>query len=147
MKMVPNRLSFESGNQGFFEDKYVFYRFCFDFDTQCEDNLPEADQQTIENFQINDTNCISIERAESEILHCLQLLSKLGLGAMFRKCLQKTPDQRTLDEIDLIYMQLMHVKPLSSLSNSIRQELAKVVTFEQHRKAGNIGKFFSKKKK
>ena len=36
-------------------------------------------------------------------------------------------------------MQLMHVKPLSSLSNSIRQELARVVQYELHRKAQSIG--------
>ena len=99
LNCVPNHLAFENGSQvclNFFEDKYVFYRFCFDCDTQCEDNLTN-DQQTIENnnnnFQINETNSISIERAESEILHCLQLLNKLSSAAMFRKVLQKAPDQ------------------------------------------------------
>lgn len=112
LKMVPNRLSHESGNQGFFEDKYVFYRFCFDCDAQCEDN-----QKTVENlnFQINETNSISFEKAESETLHCLGMLlffiiyikildiqlsfssigilSKLSPGAMFRKILQKRPEE------------------------------------------------------
>lgn len=179
LKMVPNRLAYEhmSGNQGFFEDKYVFYRFCFDFDAQCEDGLA-GDQQTVDNFNfaLNETSSISIERAESEILHCLTLLSKLSPGSMFRKILQKRPEESesdssihlffcmknsymnmirpcddppltvlfvsrpgTADEIDLVYMQLMHVKPLSSLSNSIRQELARVVQYELHRKAQSIG--------
>lgn len=97
LKMVPNRLAYEhmSGNQGFFEDKYVFYRFCFDFDAQCEDNNLPGDQQTVDNFNfpMNETNSISIERAESEILHCLTLLSKLSPGSMFRKILQKRPEE------------------------------------------------------
>lgn len=97
LRMVPNRLAYEhmSGTQGFFEDKYVFYRFCFDFDAQCEDNQLQSDQQTMDNFNfpINETSSISIERAESEILHCLTLLSKLSPGAMFRKVLQKRPEE------------------------------------------------------
>jgi hypothetical protein len=86
-------------------------------------------------------------KLENEWMHCLQLLGSLASGAMFRLILKKVPEQRTADEIDLVYTQLMHVKAFSSLSNSIRQELACVMQFEAYRKSGSIGTFQSKSRR
>ncbi|KAH7967052.1 hypothetical protein HPB49_021829 [Dermacentor silvarum] len=48
------------------------------------------------------------------------------------------PMERTLDDLDLIYEELLHIKALSHLSNSVKRELYGVMIFESHPKAGTI---------
>lgn len=46
-----------------------------------------------------------------------------------------------MDDLDLIYEELLHIKALSHLSNSIKRELYGVMIFESHATSGTIRKF------
>lgn len=51
------------------------------------------------------------------------------------------PMDRTLDDLDLIYEELLHIKALSHLSNSVKRELYGVMIFESHAASGTIRKW------
>jgi hypothetical protein len=51
--------------------------------------------------------------------------------------------ERTVDDLEMIYEELLHIKALSHLSNSVKRELAAVIVFEAHPHAGTVCKFFS----
>lgn len=53
-------------------------------------------------------------------------------GVFFR------PQDRTLDDLEIIYEELLHIKALSHLSTSVKRELASVLVFESHAKAGTV---------
>ncbi|XP_016779047.3 rap guanine nucleotide exchange factor 3 isoform X7 [Pan troglodytes] len=48
------------------------------------------------------------------------------------------PGQRTDEELDLIFEELLHIKAVAHLSNSVKRELAAVLLFEPHSKAGTV---------
>uniref|UniRef100_A0A8C2CM64 Rap guanine nucleotide exchange factor (GEF) 4 n=1 Tax=Cyprinus carpio TaxID=7962 RepID=A0A8C2CM64_CYPCA len=48
------------------------------------------------------------------------------------------PGQRTVDELEIIYEELLHIKALSHLSTTVKRELAGVLIFESHAKAGTV---------
>uniref|UniRef100_A0A2I3GA84 Rap guanine nucleotide exchange factor 3 n=1 Tax=Nomascus leucogenys TaxID=61853 RepID=A0A2I3GA84_NOMLE len=48
------------------------------------------------------------------------------------------PGQRTDEELDLIFEELLHIKAVAHLSNSVKRELAAVLQFEPHSKAGTV---------
>ena len=41
----------------------------------------------------------------------------------------------------MVYEELMHIKALSHLTNSVKRELAGVIVFESHLKAGTVRKW------
>ena len=43
---------------------------------------------------------------------------------------------RSAEEVELLYDELLHIKALSHLSTMVKRELAGVITFEAHPKAG-----------
>lgn len=47
---------------------------------------------------------------------------------------------RTAEELETIFEELIQLKPLSHLTNSIKRELASVIVFEAHPKAGTVCK-------
>lgn len=47
-----------------------------------------------------------------------------------------------MDDLETIYEELLHIKALSHLSNSVKRELAAVIVFEAHPHAGTVCKFF-----
>uniref|UniRef100_G1S8B5 Rap guanine nucleotide exchange factor 3 n=1 Tax=Nomascus leucogenys TaxID=61853 RepID=G1S8B5_NOMLE len=49
-----------------------------------------------------------------------------------------SPGQRTDEELDLIFEELLHIKAVAHLSNSVKRELAAVLQFEPHSKAGTV---------
>lgn len=51
-----------------------------------------------------------------------------------------SPGQRTDEELDLIFEELLHIKAVAHLSNSVKRELAAVLLFEPHSKAGTVCK-------
>jgi hypothetical protein len=53
------------------------------------------------------------------------------------------PHERTLDDLEIIYEELLHIKALSHLSHSVKRELAAVIMFEAHPHAGTVCKFSS----
>ncbi|NXK41780.1 RPGF3 factor, partial [Piprites chloris] len=48
------------------------------------------------------------------------------------------PGQRTEDELELIFEELLHIKAVAHLSNSVKRELASVLMFESHQRAGTV---------
>lgn len=48
--------------------------------------------------------------------------------------------ERTPDELEVIYEELIHITALSHLSNSVKRELASVIVFEAHTRAGTVRK-------
>ncbi|CAM9537424.1 unnamed protein product [Lampetra fluviatilis] len=104
-----------------FQDKLLFYRFLED----------EAETPL---FPLMD----ELRESEEELQETLILLSQLGPDALMRMILRKPPGQRGPDDLEIIYEELLHIKALSHLSITVRRELASVLIFESHAKAGTI---------
>ncbi|CAH8617056.1 unnamed protein product [Heterobilharzia americana] len=65
-------------------------------------------------------------------------LYRLAPEALFRKILQKLPSERTEQELDYVYQELLLVPALASFSMSVRQELCKCLRYEVHQYASNV---------
>uniref|UniRef100_A0A8C9CPV4 Rap guanine nucleotide exchange factor 3 n=1 Tax=Phocoena sinus TaxID=42100 RepID=A0A8C9CPV4_PHOSS len=79
-----------------------------------------------------------LHELEEEFVEALALLSQRGPDALLTVALRKPPGQRTDEELDLIFEELLHVKAVAHLSNSVKRELAAVLLFEPHSKAGTV---------
>ncbi|CAI9534658.1 unnamed protein product [Staurois parvus] len=66
------------------------------------------------------------------------LLSQIGPDAHMRMILRKPPGQRTADDLEIIFEELIHIKALSHLSTTVKRELAGFLIFESHPKAGTV---------
>lgn len=80
----------------------------------------------------NDKDC------EDELQEGLSLLSQMGPDALLTMILRKCPSQRSAEDLEVIYEELLHVKAAAHLSTSVRKELAAVLVFESHAKAGTV---------
>ncbi|XP_074537361.1 rap guanine nucleotide exchange factor 3 isoform X1 [Halichoeres trimaculatus] len=76
--------------------------------------------------------------SEDELQESLSLLSQLGPDALLTMILRKAPSQRSAEDLEVIYEELLHVKAAAHLSTSVRKELAAVLVFESHAKAGTV---------
>ncbi|CAB1346601.1 unnamed protein product, partial [Coregonus sp. 'balchen'] len=76
--------------------------------------------------------------SDEELQDTLLLLSQVGPDAHMRMILRKPPGQRTADDLEIIYEELLHIKALSHLSTTVKRELASVLIFESHAKAGTV---------
>ncbi|XP_056654363.1 rap guanine nucleotide exchange factor 3 isoform X4 [Monodelphis domestica] len=79
----------------------------------------------------------SIQEME-ELVEAVTLLSQRGPDALLTVALRKPPGQRTEEELDLIFEELLHIKAVAHLSNSVKRELAAVLLFEPSSKAGTV---------
>ncbi|KAJ0011728.1 hypothetical protein NQD34_012703 [Periophthalmus magnuspinnatus] len=104
-----------------FQDKYLFYRFLDDEDE--ETPLPSEEEK---------------RESEEELPETILFLAQIGPDALLRMILRKSPGQRTGDDLEIIYDELLHIKALAHLSNTVKRELASVVIFESHAKAGTV---------
>uniref|UniRef100_A0A0K0FB67 Rap guanine nucleotide exchange factor 1 (inferred by orthology to a C. elegans protein) n=1 Tax=Strongyloides venezuelensis TaxID=75913 RepID=A0A0K0FB67_STRVS len=75
---------------------------------------------------------------ELDMKQALFLLSSLGPDALFRMILSKPSQERSPEELQFVYSELLHLKALSHLSTMVKRELASVIHFEQHSNAGTI---------
>ncbi|XP_008114635.2 rap guanine nucleotide exchange factor 3 isoform X1 [Anolis carolinensis] len=78
------------------------------------------------------------DRDSEELLEALALLTQLGPTALLTTILRKPPGQRTDEELALIFEELLHIKAVAHLSSSVKRELAAVLLFESHTKAGTV---------
>ncbi|XP_021565981.1 rap guanine nucleotide exchange factor 3 isoform X2 [Carlito syrichta] len=78
------------------------------------------------------------EMEEELLAEAVALLSQRGPDALLTVALRKFPGQRTDEELDLIFEELLHIKAVAHLSNSVKRELAAVLVFEPHSKAGTV---------
>ncbi|XP_033023913.1 rap guanine nucleotide exchange factor 4 isoform X2 [Lacerta agilis] len=104
-----------------FQDKYLFYRF---LDDEHEDAPMPTEEEKKE--------------CDEELQDTMLLLSQIGPDAHMRMILRKPPGQRTADDLEIIYEELLHIKALSHLSTTVKRELAGVLVFESHPKAGTV---------
>uniref|UniRef100_A0A803T8C1 Rap guanine nucleotide exchange factor 4 n=1 Tax=Anolis carolinensis TaxID=28377 RepID=A0A803T8C1_ANOCA len=104
-----------------FQDKYLFYRF---LDDEHEDAPMPTEEEKKE--------------CDEELQDIMLLLSQIGPDAHMRMILRKPPGQRTIDDLEIIYEELLHIKALSHLSTTVKRELAGVLVFESHPKAGTV---------
>ncbi|KAM3607991.1 uncharacterized protein V6R79_017323 [Siganus canaliculatus] len=104
-----------------FQDKYLFYRF---LDDEQEDAPFPSEEERKE--------------SQEELQDTLLLLSQIGPDAHMRMILRKHPSERTVDDLEIIYEELLHIKALSHLSTTVKRELAGVLIFESHAKAGTV---------
>ncbi|XP_018335896.1 rap guanine nucleotide exchange factor 4-like isoform X3 [Agrilus planipennis] len=104
-----------------FKDKCFLYRFWQD--EEGATNLP-----TVED----------INTAEEQAREAVATLIQRGPDAMLRMILRKQSHERTADDLETIYEELLHIRALSHLSNSVKRELASVIVFEAHPKAGSV---------
>ncbi|KAK9539063.1 hypothetical protein VZT92_004195 [Zoarces viviparus] len=104
-----------------FQDKYLFYRFLDDEDEDTP--LPSEEEK---------------RESEEELPETILLLAQIGPDALLRMILRKSPGQRTGDDLEIIYDELLHIKALAHLSNTVKRELASGVIFESHAKAGTV---------
>uniref|UniRef100_A0AAR2M1Y3 Rap guanine nucleotide exchange factor (GEF) 4 n=1 Tax=Pygocentrus nattereri TaxID=42514 RepID=A0AAR2M1Y3_PYGNA len=84
-----------------FQDKYLFYRF---LDDEQDDALLASEEEKKE--------------TDEELQDTLLLLSQMGPDAHMRMILRKQPGQRTVDDLEIIYEELLHIKALSHLSTT-----------------------------
>ncbi|XP_004693177.2 PREDICTED: rap guanine nucleotide exchange factor 3 isoform X2 [Condylura cristata] len=81
---------------------------------------------------------VGVHEMEEELVEAVALLSQRGPDALLTVALRKLPGQRTDEELDLIFEELLHIKAVAHLSNSVKRELAAVLLFEPHSKAGTV---------
>uniref|UniRef100_A0A095BT33 Rap guanine nucleotide exchange factor 4 n=1 Tax=Schistosoma haematobium TaxID=6185 RepID=A0A095BT33_SCHHA len=84
-------------------------------------------------------NIINDHNHEIDGYHILiDKLYRLSPEALFRKILQKLPSNRTENELQYVYQELLLVPALSSFSISVKQELCKCLYYEVHENALDI---------
>lgn len=104
-----------------FKDKCFLYRFWQD--EEGATTLPPLED---------------VATAEDQIQESLGLLIQRGPDAFLRMILRKPSHERTPDDLETIYEELLHIRALAHLSNSVKRELASVVVFEAHPRAGTV---------
>uniref|UniRef100_A0A4W5LTX3 Rap guanine nucleotide exchange factor 3 n=1 Tax=Hucho hucho TaxID=62062 RepID=A0A4W5LTX3_9TELE len=92
------------------------------------------------NFHDKDTQFYPNEKdqLDEELQEGLSLLLQMGPDALLTMILRKCPSQRSAEDLEVIYEELLHVKAAAHLSTSVRKELAAVLVFESHAKAGTV---------
>lgn len=110
----------------FNDDPETFYRWYFD-----------ADGRVSSDFISDSTERII---ASQEFTHCLEILIKSISECNLRSVFRKDPRERTSEDINLIFDEMMTIKALSDLNNAMKRELARVICYEYHSKQGEIGK-------
>lgn len=80
----------------------------------------------------------AVHEVEEELAEAMALLSQRGPDALLTVALRKPPGQRTDEELELIFEELLHIKAVAHLSNSVKRELAAVLLFEPRSKAGTV---------
>ncbi|XP_066151084.1 rap guanine nucleotide exchange factor 4 isoform X1 [Euwallacea fornicatus] len=104
-----------------FKDKCFLYRFWQDEEGSTV--LPPAED---------------VATAEDQLMENLGTLVNRGPDAYLRMILRKQSHERTPDDLEIIYEELLHIRALSHLSNSVKREIASVIVFEAHPKAGTV---------
>ncbi|XP_036802917.1 rap guanine nucleotide exchange factor 3 isoform X5 [Oncorhynchus mykiss] len=78
------------------------------------------------------------DQLDDELQEGLSLLLQIGPDALLTMILRKCPSQRSAEDMEVIYEELLHIKAAAHLSTSVRKELAAVLMFESHAKAGTV---------
>ncbi|XP_067834639.1 rap guanine nucleotide exchange factor 3-like [Heptranchias perlo] len=76
--------------------------------------------------------------SEDDLQEALSLLALHGPEAMLTMILRKAPQQRTAEDLEMIFEELIHIKAVSHLSSTVKRQLAAVLRFESQEKAGTV---------
>ncbi|XP_071445766.1 rap guanine nucleotide exchange factor 4 [Hetaerina americana] len=119
-----------------FKDKFLFYRFWQDAESSSSSsNHGKAwEGEGCDWMPTNE----DVAEAEEECVEALAVLAQRAPDAAMRLILRKPTHERTADDLETIYEELQHIKALSHLSNSVKKELASVIVFEAHPRAGTV---------
>ena len=82
--------------------------------------------------------------ADTKCSEVLGYLAARAQDAIMRLILRKPSYERTTDDLEMIYDELLSIKALAHLSNSVKRELAGVIVFEAHSTVGTVCKEISK---
>ncbi|CRL03781.1 CLUMA_CG016279, isoform B [Clunio marinus] len=104
-----------------FKDKVFLYRFRVDEEGNA--SMPSSDE---------------VNNANEHIKEGLTSLLHRGPDATLRLILRKPSHERTQEELELVFEELLHIPALSHLSTSIKRELASIIVFESHAQAGTV---------
>uniref|UniRef100_A0A915JQM4 Uncharacterized protein n=1 Tax=Romanomermis culicivorax TaxID=13658 RepID=A0A915JQM4_ROMCU len=147
-KLVSNRLQvvgawqalLESGvichatNEHFFNDKYLFYRWS---EEDCTILNNEHQSSKIEDHNLPSSSNSTTSK-DQDFVVALGFLLHVGTDALFRMILRKSPKERTPEEIDVVFDEMLNIKAFTNLSTLVKRELASVMMFEQYQNAGTI---------
>ncbi|VDM39722.1 unnamed protein product [Toxocara canis] len=118
-----------------FADKHVFYRWTIDDGN--DELVMRARNDHLSELE-NPLPPLLPAPHLSDVASAVFFLSTIGPDALFRMILSKPSSERTAEELELVYEELLHVKALAHLSTMVKRELASVVFFEQHQHAGTV---------
>ena len=125
-------------------DRFAFYRFYCDDAQDCQaQSLVALFRQNVPIVE----NSI-IDYLFENVSYLLQMAPEATLRQILRKkycslnhyvlvisqsyfCYR--PDDRTDDDIELVYEEIMNIKAFSHLSNQVKKELSQVIAFEKHK--------------
>lgn len=135
----------------FCDDQHAYYKFWFDRDgtkqqqTGSGSSLQSGQLETQTSNSTSTNNELLPKPSESDLAMAneslwwsLKVLSKMAPDACFRLILSKPPNERSAEEVDIVYEELQHLKALSHLTNSVKKELAACVTSEHHAKQNTV---------
>ncbi|XP_046809972.1 rap guanine nucleotide exchange factor 4 isoform X4 [Lucilia cuprina] len=105
-----------------FKDKCFLYRFRVDEEGTAGGH-PSTDDLNASNEHVREA---------------LSSLLQRGPDATLRMILRKPSHERTPEELELVFEELLHIAALSHLSTSIKRELSSIIVFESHAQAGTI---------
>ena len=69
---------------------------------------------------------------------CFDTIAQLGPEVLIYATLNKEPSERTEEDIELVYEELLNVRAFRHLSNAVKRELAACVRLEHYKKAGKF---------
>ncbi|KAJ3587097.1 hypothetical protein NHX12_013487 [Muraenolepis orangiensis] len=122
-----------------FHDKDTqFYRFLESMFSQDPMKSTERDPAERDHAERDPAEGDPERDSEDELQEGLSLLSQMGPDALLTMILRKLPSHRTAEDLEVIYEELLHVKAAAHLSTSVSKELAAVLVFETHAKAGTV---------
>lgn len=125
----------------FADHPQAYYKFWFDREGTRQPRASEAEEagvQSIANEMIARPSESDVSVASESLWWSLRVLSKLAPDACFRLILSRRPDERSCEQIDIVYEELQHLKALSHLTNSVKKELAARVCSEHHPKQNTV---------
>ncbi|XP_055374001.1 rap guanine nucleotide exchange factor 4 isoform X2 [Condylostylus longicornis] len=105
-----------------FKDKCFLYRFRAD-EEGTAGGPPQSDD---------------VNSANDHVREALGTLLQRGPDSTLRMILRKPSHERSQEELELVFEELLHIAALSHLSTSIKRELASIIVFESHAQAGTI---------
>ena len=120
----------------FCDDRDAFYRFRFDFGSAAAAAVSATSASG--SGELSRPSEQELALARESLWWSLKVLSKLAPDACFRLILSKPPEERSGEEVDIVFEELQHHKALSHLTNSVKKELAACVQGEHQARQNTI---------